>query len=258
MNLLKKWLVYLLNKITIFIVTFRFRAHLNTGKLTRLGSVYGGWWIPTDFLQKFPDRRRLLISAGLGHDVTFDIEMCSAGFTILGLDPTEDAFAYASEIFENDTDVRIFKKGLWTSSGIHKFYKPKIASHDSFSITNSQNQQDYLQLETITISEILNLAVGENDFELKILKMDIEGAEVPVLKGLLEQNIRFDFIAAEIDYLSVIPFIRFHQRLSAIVQVLILLKRMKKQGYSLIQYEYYNFFWIENSHIARITKQDTI
>ena len=235
-------------------MTFKFRTHLNTGRLTRLGSDYGGWWIPTDFLQKIPGRRRLLISAGLGHDVTFDSEMCSFGFTILAMDPTEDAFVYASKIFENETNVRIIKKGLWTSGGIHKFYKPKMANHDSFSITNSQNQQDYLQLETTTISEILELETDKNDFGLKILKMDIEGAEVPVLNELLQQNIRFDFIAAEIDYLSVIPFIRFDQRIPAIILVSKLLRRMKKQGYLLIKCEQYNFFWIRSSHIAKIVK----
>jgi hypothetical protein len=129
-----------------------------------------------------------------------------------------------------------------------------MAKHDSFSITNSQNQKDYLQLETTTISEILKLETDKNDFGLRILKMDIEGAEVPVLNELLQQNIRFDFIAAEIDYLSVIPFIRFDQRIPAIVLVSKLLKRMKKQGYSLIKCEQYNFFWIRNSHIAKIVK----
>jgi FkbM family methyltransferase len=244
MNLLKNWLVSLLNKITILIVTRKFRSDLNSVQLTRLGSAYGGWWIPQEYLQTIP-KKRLLISAGLGHDVTFDVEMLRAGYKIIGLDPTEGAFTHASRMFLGNPEVTIIQNGLWTSSGTTKFYKPKVEGYDSFSITNSQNQADYLQLETITIGDVFDLYIEDNDFETKILKMDIEGAEVHVLSQMLEHGIAFDFVAAEIDYLSLIPFRDIRRRITAVALVSKLLKKMKSEGYALVKYEHYNFFWID-------------
>jgi FkbM family methyltransferase len=242
-NLLKNWLVSLLNKITILMVTRKFRSDLNSIQLTRLGSAYGGWWIPQEYLQAISEKR-LLISAGLGHDVTFDIEMLRAGYKIIGLDPTDGAFTHASQTFLGHPEVTIIRNGLWTSTGTTKFYKPKIEGYDSFSITNSQNSTDYLQLETITIGDLFDLHIKDNDFEIKILKMDIEGAEVPVLSQMLEHEIGFDFVAAEIDYLSLISFRDIRRRIIAIALVSKLLQKMKGEGYALVKYEHYNFFWI--------------
>ena len=47
---------------------------LASANLTRLGSPYGGWWVP---IEKIGDVNVscLLLSAGLGFDVSFDQEM---------------------------------------------------------------------------------------------------------------------------------------------------------------------------------------
>lgn len=258
MRFLKNLLVSLLNKLTIYLVTFNYRDFLESGVLTRLGTPYGGWWVPTEYLQTNLKTKKILVSAGLGHDVSFDVAMCAAGFTIIGLDPTEDAYVGASETFQNETQVKIINKGLWTSSGFQRFYKPRVEGHDSFSITNSQNQDEYLKFETISLKDLLDLDIDFNEFKIKILKMDIEGAEVAILSDLIEQNLRFDFIAAEIDYLSVIPFKRFRQRFNAIVLVFGLLKDMKQAGYLLLKNEHYNFFWASNDGLSKTSNQDTV
>jgi hypothetical protein len=74
--------------------------------------------------------------------------------------------------------------------------------------------------------------------------MDIEGAEVPVLSQMLEHEIGFDFIAADIDYLSLISFRDIRRRITAIALVSKLLQKMKGEGYALVKNEHYNFFWI--------------
>ena len=239
-------------------VTFNYRDFLESGLLTRLGTPYGGWWVPTEYLQTNLKTKKILISAGLGHDVSFDVAMRAAGFTIIGLDPTEDAYVGATNTFQNETQVKIINKGLWTSSGFQRFYKPRVAGHDSFSITNSQNQDEYFKFETISLKDLVNSDVDINEFKIKILKMDIEGAEVAILSDLMEQDLRFDFIAAEIDYLSVIPFKRFRQRFNAIVLVCGLLKDMKQAGYLLIKCEHYNFFWASNDRLSKASNQDTV
>ena len=88
--------------------------------------------------------------------------------------------------------------------------------------------------------------------------MDIEGAEVAILSDLMKQNLRFDFIAAEIDYLSVIPFRRFHERFNAMILVYGLLKETKQEGYALIKYEHYNFFWALNVGQSKTSNEDTV
>jgi hypothetical protein len=53
-------------------------------KLLRLGTEYGGWWIPLSALED--DRSKVLVSVGLGYDVSFDSELIERGFRVIGLD----------------------------------------------------------------------------------------------------------------------------------------------------------------------------
>jgi len=54
--------------------------------LERLGTSYGGWYVPIKF-SELNTFSKTLISAGIGHDVSFDIEMQKKNFYIIAIDP---------------------------------------------------------------------------------------------------------------------------------------------------------------------------
>jgi FkbM family methyltransferase len=244
---MKRILVAGMNSITLHLVTFGFRRKYQK-PLIRLGSDYGGWWVPEYALTK-DVKKRNLISVGLGHDVTFDCEMLRSGFNLIGLDPLISSIDYAEKELAAFSQKYLLCRGLWSSSGEVEFYAPKIASHDSWSITNSQysSQEETQSYSVMTISDLYNDFPSLNESEFTILKMDIEGAEVPILFDLDFRRFRIDYLASEIDYLSVIPFKSFLERFHKVLVVRRLLSRLEGLGFKLILTEKFNFFWVLES-----------
>jgi hypothetical protein len=114
----------------------------------RLGSDYGGWWIPKDVLDD-KSKNRLMISVGLGFDVTFDQALLDSGFEVIGLDPLKDSINYANH------ELRIYPKftsinmGLWTKTGIEKFTELFLLLTIHFSkakqfVQKNKNKNKYL------------------------------------------------------------------------------------------------------------------
>jgi len=241
---LKKYLVILLNSLTVKIVTLGFRQKSKV-EMTRLGTEYGGWWVPLDALTN-GNLARALVSAGLGQDVSFDKEMLTNGFDLFGLDPLSSSISFATQELNDFPNKHILKLGLWLESGEIDFFAPKNAMHDSWSITNSQASDKELSksFPAISISQLFIDFPQLQEYDYLMLKMDIEGAEVPILVDLDFSNFHFDFLAIEIDYISMIPFKNFRERLQKIFVVRRVLHKIRNSGYKLILTENFNFFWL--------------
>ena len=80
----KFFAVALQNRILIYILSFAFKKRFSNLELVRCGTHYGGWWIPRAFLSR--NFSRTLVSAGLGHDTSFDLLMAKSGAKIIGID----------------------------------------------------------------------------------------------------------------------------------------------------------------------------
>lgn len=90
----------------------------------------------------------------------------------------------------------------------------------SFSINNWQNDYkkdtNFIKVETITVKNILNKF---NINHLEMIKLDIEGAQVEVLKNMIEEKIFPNQILVEFDELNKINelainrFLDVHQKL---------------------------------------------
>ena len=83
-----------------------------------------------------------------------------------------------------------------------KFFAPKNKNYVSYSLNDWQNDykkdSNYIKVKTITIKSILNNFGIDN---LEILKLDIEGAEIEVIKNILNQKIFPNQILVEFDEL---------------------------------------------------------
>jgi len=243
----KSRLVKVQNLAVILILERIFRPKKINVPCLRLGSAYGGWYIPRAILG-FSDQKRLLISAGLGFDVTFDLEMLKIGYRIVALDPFPPAYQYALGQFPTaSAEVQLLQVGLSSLEGKQVFFAPVNPDHDSWSIANIQSSQHLLtrEFEVTTINGVFEkTGLKRQDFEIIVLKMDIEGAEEGVLDDFEYQNLEPSVIAAELDFLSLIPFLAIHRRIAKFRKAFRILRKLERQGFVLVKTDNFNFTWI--------------
>ena len=245
---IKHWLVAIQNIIVTKIVSFSYLKNVSLD-LTRLGTNYGGWFIPENILHAI-DKKRVLVSGGLGHDVSFDKILLEKGFEIIGLDPLSECCDFARKELGDSNSVSIIEKGLWTNSGNIDFFPPKNKTHDSWSITNTQSAlpQEATTFKVISLTDLIREypSIGNSDFSM--LKLDIEGAESEIMKKLFTSDYKFDFVGIEMDFLSLIPFLAIKRRLRAIINARQNMKIFQSAGYIFVLKENFNFFWIKAIH----------
>ena len=223
-------------------VLFRNRKHLGSVNLERFGSGYGGWWVPVEIQTRL--QNRTLVSAGLGFDTTFDEALLERGWSVIGIDPLEECCEVAIRNLGRFSKVQILNVGLSVKNGFQRFYQPKNPIHDSWSTINAQFVVDPLskQFPVISLREIARNSAFV-DAEFRYLKLDIEGAELALFQESMDDFLDFDFLAVEIDFLSLIPFRKFGLRTRRSWYMRKILRELNHDGWVLVHVEKTNFFW---------------
>ncbi len=243
MTSMKRFLMRLLDQFTIVLVSVHFFGD-RSASIVRLGSDYGGWWIPRKVLDG-DYQNPVLISAGSGHDVSFDREFLKSNGFLIGLDPLASSIRFAEQELIHCNRKHLLEMGLWKSDGEIAFFPPVKMGHDSWSITEPGSVSAQVEkFQVTTLSNLINTFPEINESDYLILKLDIEGAEFEVLRSDGLELMRPNYLAVEIDYLSKLTFFSFGLRIKRVVQVRKLLHQLRNLGYELIHTEHYNFFWI--------------
>lgn len=194
-------------------------------RLRRLGSAYGGW----HFLDRPELKASIIVSCGLGEDASFDVEFAREyEATVVIVDPTPRAVQHFEALIERAgraaeepyaptgnqppgaydlhavtrDQLRLVQSALWTVETRLKFFEPANAADVSHSIVDYQHGYaktgGSIDVETVTLATLIR------DFgitSLPLLKIDIEGAEVPILLDMLSGNLRPAQILVEFDEL---------------------------------------------------------
>jgi FkbM family methyltransferase len=197
------------------VLRFFFKPRIPTTKkvqnLKKIGTLYGGWV----FLDHPSLNKSVIISAGAGEDISFDVGFAREYESkIIIVDPTPRAIVHVEGVLNRirnsiPTDARFNDTGqqdigaynlegltenqlclervaLWNKREKLKFFLPRNPLHVSHSIVNYQGSNDFIEVESITLDDILSKYQIRG---LSLIKLDIEGAEIEVIHNLFEKNI---------------------------------------------------------------------
>ncbi len=147
--------------------------------LEHYGTDYGGWSVPAGCVKE----DSVVYSFGIGEDASWDLGLIAArGCTVQGFDPTPKSLAWAKA---NITESRMIIHPLALSheNGSIDLWLPANPDHVSASCRPSKNHSEVkLSVDAKTVAAIME-EFGHDHVD--VLKMDIEGAEYPVIEGMI-------------------------------------------------------------------------
>lgn len=171
--------------------------------IIRLGSAYGGWVLVDD-----PALRGLgALLVGAGEDLTFDLALqAKYACEVLIVDPTPRAVVHYDNLVESQRSGKPFASpdggpydfdgvdfsrisyapvALWTHRQDLTFWAPADPSHVSYSATNIQKTSHSITVPADTIDTLAATLTAP----LGLVKIDIEGAAIPVLRDMLVKGV---------------------------------------------------------------------
>lgn len=167
----------------------------------------------------------VVYSVGVGQNVRFDEALVARSGCVVHLfDPTPIALRFAAEI--PDRPALLFHPwGVWVEDGPRRFYfkNADAGEHQNLSITNLFHTDESVTCPCYRLATIMS-ELGHTHVDL--LKMDIEGAALPVLGDMLDSGIRPGQIVFELER-GMTPLRAFHR------DVDLLLSRLESEGYTL-------------------------
>lgn len=189
--------------------------------LTKLGTNYGGWFVPSNMVL---NKDSIIYSGGVGEDISFDLLLSHKyDSNILLIDPTKRSSKHYQEIKEyyknknteifsgdiqkdyhdsikdlniNFNKINYSEKGLWDKKESLKFYKPTNEKYVSHSLIEGMTSREY---DIVEVNSIKNIMESNNHKKIDLLKLDIEGAEIKVLKQMLDDHIFPTYLLVEFD-----------------------------------------------------------
>ena len=204
-------------------------------KLERLGSNYGGWYIPTEKLTS----HSVCYLAGVGEDITFALALIAAcGCDVHAFDPTPRAAQHVLDEARNVGAFHFHPFGLWSEDAVMRFYAPRDPRHVSHSIVNLRSTKSFFEGPCRPLSAILR-DLGHEHIDL--LKLDIEGAEHEVLASMLADGIRPRILAVEFD--QPVPYRQMQQTFD----------RLLLAGYAFVHMDSLNLTFIQRSELRTVS-----
>jgi FkbM family methyltransferase len=211
--------------------------------LVRFGTSYGGWQVPKSWLEN--QSSSSLISAGIGNDVSFDLEIAKLGWNIVMVDPLKEACEYAQTHLSKFDRISIFNACLWKFDGVVNIYTPRDSSSNSYSITNEWHTDQVIDSKSVSLLTLLTKIENANVDNVYI-KIDIEGAELELFEDLIKWQKRFDFLGIELDSLHLVPFLSVGTRFRRLIRVIAQLRKMRRNNWQFVHREGFNFFFVTN------------
>ena len=228
----------------LFCIVDFFTKDIAQFEVTRLGSQYGGWWIPNKHLD--PDSPRITcISAGIGTDFSFDRAMMELGHSLVGIDPIKQYCQSYIESLGRYERVFVINKALSDSKNSVIISPPKEPSSASWSIKKAQYKEDSdLVVTTQCLQEVIRETREKIPLtEVVILKMDIEGAEKQIIKEIIDSKIKIEWVCIEFDFVALISLRKPFEKFRAVIVAISEVGKLKNLGYKYVLRENSNLYF---------------
>jgi hypothetical protein len=139
--------------------------------LTRLGSEWGGLHLDMELIPQ----KSLVISGGLSHDISFDIELINKRQCyVIGVDPTRTSaktvFRYYAANFSKRKHFKLIRKAIHGKSNL-----TVCLGGPAKTFLSPQGEK----AKTISLDDLAFMYAGAS-----LLKLDIEGSEFPAIENL--------------------------------------------------------------------------
>ncbi len=153
-----------------------------------IGSSYGGYAINPVLV----DAKSRIYSLGAGFDISFEEELAKRiGCHVHIYDPTPRSIAWLSDRLDNRNvltkQFTVHPLGIWSGKSTLKFFAPKDASHVSYSLTNMQGTDEFIEVDCISLADAM--AANGHD-RIDLLKLNVEGAEYEIMHAAFDAGIR--------------------------------------------------------------------
>lgn len=169
------------------------------GPMEHFGSDYGGYSLDTALIHS----NSIAYSVGIGEDISFDLSLIARfGVDVEAFDPTPRVAAWLSAQ-ELPPAFHFHSIGIAARDGEESFHLPPREDWVSHSVLSArQFSRESLSLPVARLSTVMRRL---NHRHIDVLKMDIEGAEYPVIEEIVHEKIPVTQMVLE-----------FHHRLSSV------------------------------------------
>ena len=200
-------------------------------ELTRIGSAYGGWWIPTNI---FPGRF-VAYCVGVGTDASFDFGIAEKfDCKVLSLDPSPQSVQWIATVDLPD-NCEFHPVGLWNDDVVLTFFYDR--RHAQLSSRDIDGTGEVIELPVKRISTLMR---EFGDDRIDLLKIDIEGSWREVLEEIIEMPILPTVLMVEFDTPVSLPI------------VIKWIDRLRDRGYDYCKCEKDNFLFVLNEDRQRV------
>ena len=216
-----------MNKATIHLLLPLFVRKAVDLRLERLGSDYGGWYVPVGLIKA----DWICYCVGVGIDATFDLALTKRfGCRVFSFDPTPKAIEYMAKLDYDKERLQFLPVGVWKDNTTLKFFEPaNQMERSNLSIYDLHGTGRYVSAECRRLSSLMS-QLGHD--RINLLKLDVEGAWLPNIDSMIEDGIRVDVFCVELD--SPVTFRR----------VLRVLRKAKELGLVLAHFEKDNYLFV--------------
>lgn len=182
------------------------------------GTVYGGWTIVPELLCE----DSIVYSFGVGNDISFDLSLIREfGLTVHGFDPSPGAIQFIAGSSDIPSRYIFHPYGLEPQDGDLNFFRPAQGGMYSLLKGEMHTGDDRVQLSVKTLPTIISTLSTRY---IDVLKMDIEGAEYPLIETLMANSGRIGQLLIE-----------FHHRIGVapLKETVDCVSRLRSAGYQL-------------------------
>ena len=196
-------------------------------RIIPLGSGEGTWDVPEGVI----DKSWICYTVGIGRDATFELDLANKlKCTVVSFDPTHQSIEYLKQ-FE-PLPFQFIPKAIWINEGHLDFYSQDIGNNVNLSAFDSGRGEVLFRVECNSVKTMMT-ELGHP--RLDLLKMDIEGAWMPVIEDICATGVVPRIFCVEFDSPTSVRKVRRAVKLLA------------QQGLSLIHRRRDNYLFVDKS-----------